>query len=380
VARRNNGGSVVLDKRSGNWQFFYWENGGRRSKNIGHISKYPTKAAAFKAAKPYRQAVENQVFATIRNEKSATVTNLIAHYRDEKMPKRPETRRGYEKWFRNHIEPKWGGCVLVELQAKPVELWLNELPLAPKSKGHIRGLLSTLWNYAMWRGDIPTQVNPIDLVTVKGVSKRKKKSRSMTVEEFQVFVESLSEPKRTIAFVQVCFGARISEALGLKWSDIDWQNRTLTIERGVVRGHVDDTKSEASEKPMHIGPEMLSVLKAWRKRSDFAEDSDWVFASPVQHGRMPWSHKPIWVAYQEAARAAGIKLTSAEMLGTHALRHTYRMWLDSTNASVGVQQKLMRHADIRTTMNIYGDAMTPDMKRTSEKIARLALVPKKKRA
>jgi integrase len=40
---------------------------------------------------------------------------------------------------------------------------------------------------------------------------------------------------------------------------------------------------------------------------------------------------------------------------------------------VGVQQKLMRHADIRTTMNIYGDAPTEGMRNAHEKVVRLAL-------
>jgi integrase len=37
------------------------------------------------------------------------------------------------------------------------------------------------------------------------------------------------------------------------------------------------------------------------------------------------------------------------------MRHTYRSWLDAVGTSIAVQQKLMRHADIRTTMNVYGD-------------------------
>jgi len=41
-------------------------------------------------------------------------------------------------------------------------------------------------------------------------------------------------------------------------------------------------------------------------------------------------------------------------MGTHTFRHSYRMWIDSIGTAVGVQQKLMRHSDIRTTMNIYG--------------------------
>ena len=49
------------------------------------------------------------------------------------------------------------------------------------------------------------------------------------------------------------------------------------------------------------------------------------------------------------------------------------MWLDAVGTPVGVQQKLMRHADIRTTMNIYGDAGTADMAEAHGKIVGLAL-------
>jgi len=71
---------------------------------------------------------------------------------------------------------------------------------------------------------------------------------------------------------------------------------------------------------------------------------------------------------QRAADAAGIG-----HLSTHAFRHTYRTWLDSVGTPIGVQQKLMRHADIRTTMNIYGDAGTADMAEAHGKIVGLAL-------
>jgi hypothetical protein len=60
-------------------------------------------------------------------------------------------------------------------------------------------------------------------------------------------------------------------------------------------------------------------------------------------------------------------------LRSHAFGHTYRTWLDSVGTPVGVQQRLMRHADIRTTMNIYGDVVTADMREASGKVATLAL-------
>jgi hypothetical protein len=39
---------------------------------------------------------------------------------------------------------------------------------------------------------------------------------------------------------------------------------------------------------------------------------------------------------------------------THTMRHAYRSWFDAVGAPVAVQQKLIRHADIRTTMHVYG--------------------------
>jgi integrase len=55
------------------------------------------------------------------------------------------------------------------------------------------------------------------------------------------------------------------------------------------------------------------------------------------------------------------------------MRHTYRTWLDSVGTPMGVQQKLMRHADIRTTMNVYGEAARAEMMEAHGKIVGLAL-------
>ena len=104
--------------------------------------------------------------------------------------------------------------------ARPIDLWLQSLTLAPKSKVHIRGLIRTLWDFAMWRGDVPVQRNPMELVNIKGATKRVRKARSLTVEEFQCLCHELEEPFHTIALICVCLGLRISEALALKWISI----------------------------------------------------------------------------------------------------------------------------------------------------------------
>jgi len=284
------------------------------------------------------------------------------------MPTRYSSKRSYEAWFRNHIVPTFGNSPITDVQARPVELWLNGLELAPKSKVQIRGLLGALWDFAQWRGDIMMQRNPMELVTIKGASKRTHKPRSLTEKEFQQLAQHLREPFKTIALLCVCFGLRISECLGLKWSDIDWLGNKLRIQRGVVRQRVDDVKTVNSEREMRIDSELLKVLKAWRQTTEFSKQDDWVFGSPAQLGRLPWSADSVNDAYVRAAAEANIGHVSS-----HSMRHSYRSWLDAVGTSIAVQQKLMRHADVRTTMNIYGDVVTDEMAVAASKVARLAI-------
>ena len=209
MRQRNRSGSVVLDKRINAWNFFWWDDGKRRSKKIGTTSQYPTKASAWRAAKPLRDAVEKQKLANL-SYAAPMVSALVEQYRAEKMPQRYSTRRSYDAWLNNHIIPKWGACEITVIQARPVELWLQSLKLTPRSRAAVRGLLRILWDFAMWSGSVPTQRNPMELVTIKGASKRTSKPRSLTVEEFQRFVQNLGDPFRTISLVCVCFGLRIS--------------------------------------------------------------------------------------------------------------------------------------------------------------------------
>lgn len=369
-AARHKTGSVVFDRRRKTWNFLWWEEGRRHCKLIGTKSQFPTKASAWSGATALRAPSRDRV-KIVTNDR--TLKMLVEQYRTEKMPKRADTRRAYEVWLENYILPRWGDHPLAELQARPIELWLDSLALAPKSKAHIRGLLRILWDFAVWRGSMPMQRNPMELVTVKGVTKRKRQPRSLTVEEFQKFIDHLEEPFRTMALLCCCLGLRISECLALKWSDVDWINGRLTVERGIVCQEVDDVKTEESRKRLVISPELLETVKAWRQATQFSTPEDWIFASPVQIGRLPWSYDQVWRMYQKAANKAGIG-----GLGTHCLRHTYRSWLDSVGTPVGVQQKLMRHSDIRTTMNTYGDAASADMVEAHSKVVRLAL-PQNKR-
>ena len=161
-------------------------------------------------------------------------------------------------------------------------------------------------------------------------------------------------------------GLRASEVLALKWKHVDWLNRKLSVEQRIYRQHVDDTKTRSSSAELDLDPSLLQVLKEWRQGSQFRGEEDWMWASPTQLGRLPISYPWYWHCFNDAAIKAGIG-----PLGTHTLRHTYRSWMDSVGTPIAVQQKLMRHSDIRTTMNIYGDVVDDRMREAHSKVAAL---------
>ena len=357
---------VIQNKKLGTWHFRWWEDGKRHSRQLGTIRELPTREAARKAAAPFVRQLDKTAVPLVRT----LVAELTQHKADETdSPQHYSTGLAYESWFRNHIIPKWGECLITEVQAKEVLSWLRELPLSQKSKVHIRSLIGQLWNHAMLCRYVPHTPNPMELVTIRGATKREHKPRSLTAEQFQLFLRQLDEPVRTIALVCVCFGLRISECLALKWSDVDWLNARLSVKRGIVRQVVGELKTEGSERTIPMDAEMLAVLHAWRQRSEFAGDADWIFASPLKFGRQPLSYPHVWHSFQEGSKRAGLGT-----FGTHTMRHTYRSWLDAGGTKPAVQQKMMRHSDIRTTMNTYGDVVTDEMVEANTKVARMALV------
>ena len=293
--------------------------------------------------------------------------SVTARYEAERMPSRASTARVYRSFLKNHVLPKWGDTRIQDVQPRPVELWLRDLPLSPKSKTHVRSLMHGLVEFAMWAGMLEITRNPISLVRNIGATQKVRKARSLTVEQFHALQKQLQEPFATLALVSVCLGLRISEALALRWADVDWLGSRLSVRRGIVNQIVGDVKTQGSAKTFNLAVELLERLKVWRQRSEFSGAEDWVFASPFQLGRLPYSYTGTRQELGRASQAAGIGHVSS-----HSFRHTYRSWLDAVKTPIAVQQKMMRHSDIGTTMNIYGDVVTDEMNTAGLRVAELA--------
>jgi integrase len=164
------------------------------------------------------------------------------------------------------VRAKWGSSRISRMKPMLIQSWLRELDAAPKTKGHIKAVMYRLYEKAMLWEMVEWQRNPMELVEIKGVSKRQKKPIIPTVEQFYQVLELLPEPYRTMVIVAQCTGLRAEEVLALEWDDIDFENLNMKVVRAVVHGRVKTVKTEYSEDELPLDPGFAEILLTWKRR------------------------------------------------------------------------------------------------------------------
>src|SRR6266403_461005 len=130
----------------------------------------------------------------------------------------------------------------------------------------------------------------------------------------------------------------------------------MNVTRSIVYGVVGPCKTESSQKPVPIHPTLADALMQWRKRSNYIKPDDWVFASKRYRGRRPYWGQAILRKYiRPIAQRVGIQ----KRFGWHTFRHTYSTLLRSVGTEFKVMQELLRHSSLRSTVDIYTQAISP---------------------
>jgi integrase len=195
------------------------------------------------------------------------------------------------------------------------------------------------------------------------VSKLQKKPQTLAPEKFQELLGKLRDPYRTMAIVAMCTGLRVSEVLALRWEHIDFDAGVMLVQQGVVNGRIGRVKTEASRDDIPLDPAFADVLCKWR--GDRTEGL--VFPSHITGGCYHAS-----IIQGQVLKPAGEQI-GVTRLGWHTFRHTYRSLLDETGAPIGVQQKLMRHSNVATTMNVYGNATIRAKQQANSKVVQMVM-------
>lgn len=367
-------GSLVTKKRakgSDAWEFRYYESkpdGDRTRKTctIGTVDKYRSEAQARKAVEALLLKLNSET--PLQRMAVVTFGGVCDRYVQEELPERYSTRKSYLTNIALHLKPRWGDYLLEKIRPMAVEDWLKNLEMAPKSKAHIRSLMHLMYQCAARWELFTEQRNPIALVRVKNCTKRRQRPAILTAEVFQAIVTTLKGPYKTMVIIAQCLGLRVSEIAALKWEDFDFEKRQLLVQRSIVNGRVDDVKTEYSHDYVPLHDSLVEVLLAWSSQA-YPTEEGWVFANPMTN--RPYYPTEI---QKRHLRPLGVKL-GVGPIGWHTFRHTYRSWLDETGAPMKVQQELMRHASIQTTMNVYGQAMPASKREANGKVVEMVFIP-----
>jgi integrase len=363
-ARYQYGNLTIRKRKKGPdlWQFRYSEDGRLKSVLVGTVEKLPTMADAERAVEYLRSKINAQ--SPQKQFHAVTVQALVDRYTAEEMSGsvRHDTAETYRGILKNWICPAWGIRTLESVKTMAIEGWLKSIPRSRVTRAHIRNMMHMLFNCAI-RWEMIDR-NPVDLV--RQSSKRTKLPRVLTAEEFKKLLQELAEPYRTMVLVAGCLGLRVSEILGLRWGDIDWENLAVSVQRSVVGGKVYDTKTEASSKPLPIDPELGEALLLFRRQAVYVTPADYVFAG--DSGKPRWQGGMLTDHIKPAAVRAGVG-----KVGWHTFRHTFSSILHNAGTNMAVQKELLRHADISTTMNIYTQAASPAKREAVHQVARVLL-------
>jgi integrase len=108
------------------------------------------------------------------------------------------------------------------------------------------------------------------------------------------------------------------------------------------------------------------TLKQQWHRTTYRVPSDWVFANRV--GKPRWQESILQRQIKPAAARAGVG-----KIGWHTFRHSYSTLLRRVGADIKVQQELLRHSTIQSTMNVYTQAMSAGKRAANSVIVRSVL-------
>lgn len=142
------------------------------------------------------------------------------------------------------------------------------------------------------------------------------------------------------------------------------------MRRAVVDGVVGDVKTKYSQSGLPLDPVHAEILFIWKRASQFGGETDWVFANPQKAGKLPLRATAVLAKHiKPAAITAGL----GGRVGWHMFRHTYSSALRQLGVDLKVQQELLRHADVRTTMNVYTQAVSEQKREAHSRVLQMVL-------
>lgn len=292
---------------------------------------------------------------------------------------------GYERNALRHIIPALGRIKLRRLTHNQINTLYDRLlapsadrpALAPKTVYEIhlviRGALTDARRQGLVNRNVALEVRS----PLIDASKRPE-ARSWDEDQLRQFLRAATGHRFfPLLWLTAMTGMRRNEVLGLRWEDIDFKRKRLSLNRGLVaigyEVHQSRGKTKNARRPIDLDPTTLSVLDAWRGLQRAEADATgveldgWVFTDGDGQPVHPHAVLP---AFERIARRAGVPV-----IRLHELRHTHGTLLIKAGVPVKVVSERLGHGDVAFTMQTYQHVlpgMQAEAARVYEALARPA--------
>lgn len=283
---------------------------------------------------------------------------------------KPATYDRTESVIHGTIVPRLGTYLISEITSDQIQRMINDLKSEGKSYSTIKktyDVLKKIMRHAVLKKDITN--DPMAVVACPSVSSfERKEIRALSQEEEKQLLleldrkwESSQLPAyryRDIYVLILNTGMRLGEVIALDWSDIDLDNKTISIHKDAIVVRERTSGGEATGKSTLIVQDTPKTSKANRKipinatalealRRLQAEANGCPFLVHTKTGKRTMTntiYRQLCNAYQRCC----ISGTTV-----HTLRHTFATRLFERGATVKDVSELLGHASIAITANIY---------------------------
>lgn len=268
-------------------------------------------------------------------------------------------------YLRKYVRPRWDKCVATKIKHHQIQKWFEILKaqhgLSNKTLIHLKQIMGQVFKYGRWSEMIkPDSPDPLKLVECSSFSDYK--PVIVKPKQAGLIFSQLQQPDSTLVLLLAATGLRMSEALGLMWSDIDSDEGVIQVQRSWTGAHLGRPKSKSSKAAVPCTPTLAAYLSDWREKSGYNGDEDWIFPSLRNKGKTPMSGG-IWVTnhLRHAAIEAGVlKNGDKRQFGAHNFRHSLATHLVATGIDIKTVQGLLRHANPLTTLALYAHGRSQD--------------------
>lgn len=328
---------------------------------------------------------EMEVKHTAPVDRSITLARYIDIWLEQVAPKKLAlSTLTRDKQDIRRILPKLGHCKLADLNKdilrdfyedmRAEQNWKTGKPLAEKTVEGIHSCLCGILSDAVEAGYIAH--NPAwRAYRKKGVQKERPVADEETVQRLIAALEGQSMKYEVYFMLILATGMRRGECCGLRWSDIDWRDRSMHIQRNVVKVSyqpilVKEPKTRAGDRVVYLSEELCRLLRAWQTECAWEKEQlggdalaaeDYLFRQPNGDPMVPSSFT---FRFKKILRENGLP----EDLNVHSLRHTNASLLIAQGVDVRTVAGLLGHAQPSTTLDIYSHAFDKSKRAAQEKL------------